>query len=222
MFTGREYDREIWLYYYRARYYSAELGRFISRDPIGQVDDINLYSYVGNNSVMFVDPMGKEKALSMVIDRFNYLWTYFENLYSFNTHNIFWAITIDPNLWNIKLNSEIRNLADFIDPLKNWEYDGKKLIIDWKDIWLADLGNILYWYNWEKVWYSLSELKIFAFWPTAAAWDWWFKPDWIINNELEDWKFYDIWFQLSKDTITWKLTKDDLLDVYFSLFSTGR
>ncbi len=105
LFTGREFDKEIGLYYYRVRYYSAELGRFISRDPIGQVDDINLYSYVGNNSVMFVDSMGKEKELAMVIDRFNYLWTYFENLYSFNTHNIFWDITIDPNLWNIKLNS---------------------------------------------------------------------------------------------------------------------
>lgn len=39
----------------RARYYDANLGRFISRDPIGQVDDVNLYGYVGNNGVMFVD-----------------------------------------------------------------------------------------------------------------------------------------------------------------------
>jgi len=51
------------LYYYRARYYSADLGRFISRDPIGMADDINLYSYVGNNPVGFVDAMGREKAL---------------------------------------------------------------------------------------------------------------------------------------------------------------
>jgi len=61
LFTGREFDKEIWLYYYRARYYSAELWRFISRDPIGQNDDVNLYAYVGNNSVMFVDLMGREK-----------------------------------------------------------------------------------------------------------------------------------------------------------------
>ncbi len=37
------------LYYYRARYYNADLQRFISEDPIeiagGQV---NLYGYVGN------------------------------------------------------------------------------------------------------------------------------------------------------------------------------
>lgn len=37
---------EIWLYYYRARYYLAELGRFISRDPIGVRDNVNLYGYV--------------------------------------------------------------------------------------------------------------------------------------------------------------------------------
>jgi RHS repeat-associated protein len=53
------------LYYLRARYYDAEIGRFISRDPIGQVDDVNLYGYVGNNSVMFVDLMGLEKSFNV-------------------------------------------------------------------------------------------------------------------------------------------------------------
>ncbi len=32
-FTGREYDKETGLYYYRARYYDPEIGRFISKDP---------------------------------------------------------------------------------------------------------------------------------------------------------------------------------------------
>lgn len=63
LFTGREYDKEIGLYYYRARYYSADLGRFISRDPIGTADNVNLYTYVGNSPVGFVDAMGREKAL---------------------------------------------------------------------------------------------------------------------------------------------------------------
>ncbi|MFM6253654.1 MAG: RHS repeat domain-containing protein, partial [Dolichospermum sp.] len=34
LFTGREFDQEIGLYYYRARYYDATNGRFISLDPI--------------------------------------------------------------------------------------------------------------------------------------------------------------------------------------------
>jgi RHS repeat-associated protein len=63
LYTGREYDRETNLYYLRARYYDANLGRFISRDPIGMRDNVNLYSYVANSPVGYVDRMGREKAL---------------------------------------------------------------------------------------------------------------------------------------------------------------
>jgi len=49
------------LYYMRARYYDAETGRFISEDPIGfEGGDVNLYSYVGNNPISYVDPLGLE------------------------------------------------------------------------------------------------------------------------------------------------------------------
>jgi len=46
-------------YYMRARYYDPAVGRFISEDPIGfDGEDVNLYGYVLNNPVIFVDPMG--------------------------------------------------------------------------------------------------------------------------------------------------------------------
>jgi hypothetical protein len=44
MYTGREYDRGLKLYYNRARYYDPKLARFISRDPIDIADDVNLYT----------------------------------------------------------------------------------------------------------------------------------------------------------------------------------
>ena len=60
-FTGREYDEETGMYYYRARYYDPQTGRFISEDPIGFAGgDVNLYAYVGNNPVNFIDPDGQK------------------------------------------------------------------------------------------------------------------------------------------------------------------
>ncbi len=64
-FTWREYDTDLQLYYYRARWYSPALGRFMSRDPLGYADGVNLYAYVGNNPVSFVDPWGL-KASSII------------------------------------------------------------------------------------------------------------------------------------------------------------
>jgi RHS repeat-associated protein len=49
------------LYYYRARYYSPRLGRFLQIDPVGDDDDINLYLYSGNEPSNFVDQTGASK-----------------------------------------------------------------------------------------------------------------------------------------------------------------
>lgn len=58
-YTGRENDGT-GLYYYRARYYSPTLQRFISEDPIGfGSGDFNVYVYVRNSPLNFVDPSGQ-------------------------------------------------------------------------------------------------------------------------------------------------------------------
>ena len=58
-FTGREWDKELGLYYYRARYYDADVGRFTQKDPIGFKDGTNLYLYVKANPVNDIDPSGE-------------------------------------------------------------------------------------------------------------------------------------------------------------------
>ena len=57
-FTGREFDSETGLDFYRARYYNSSLGRFISEDPLGAEVEPNYYPYVNNNPVGQVDPLG--------------------------------------------------------------------------------------------------------------------------------------------------------------------
>jgi RHS repeat-associated protein len=73
-YTGRE-DDGTGLYYYRARYYHPGLQRFISEDPIDiSYGDPNLYVYVGNAPMGFVDPLGLERrepfaARGRIVDR---------------------------------------------------------------------------------------------------------------------------------------------------------
>jgi RHS repeat-associated protein len=56
-YTGRE-DDGTGLYYYRARYYSPGLQRFISEDPVGLAGGMNLYAYVLNSPLGSADPFG--------------------------------------------------------------------------------------------------------------------------------------------------------------------
>ena len=60
-FTGRRYDPESELMYYRNRYYSPELGRFVSRDPMDYIDGTHLYAYVGSRPASYWDPFGLSK-----------------------------------------------------------------------------------------------------------------------------------------------------------------
>ncbi len=70
-FTGKDYDEAAGLYYFNARWYDAELGRFTTEDPAR--DGLNWYVYVRNNPLRFVDPTGLfeeeiEKAVNNHLD----------------------------------------------------------------------------------------------------------------------------------------------------------
>lgn len=57
-YTGREFDSETDLHYYRARYYDAGVGRFLSEDEVGSDEGADLYVYVGNSPIDLRDPTG--------------------------------------------------------------------------------------------------------------------------------------------------------------------
>jgi RHS repeat-associated protein len=75
LYTGREYDEESRLFYYRARYYDSEMGRFISKDPVKD-RKYNPYSYVNNNPISLVDPYGDQP----ISDSLKSLWRRWLNM----------------------------------------------------------------------------------------------------------------------------------------------
>jgi len=64
LYGGYQLDLETNLYQVRNRYYHTALGRWLSRDPIGERGGINLYDYVSNNPISRVDPLGLTWAQS--------------------------------------------------------------------------------------------------------------------------------------------------------------
>jgi len=64
-YTGREFDTETGLYYYRARYYDPALGRFTSEDMERFDAGPNFYPYVLNSPTNWVDPMGLDVTIKL-------------------------------------------------------------------------------------------------------------------------------------------------------------
>jgi RHS repeat-associated protein len=65
-YSSKEYDEKTGLYYYGVRHYSPELSRWTSPDPERLIDGLNVYAFVGNNSINFIDSIGevRKKATS--------------------------------------------------------------------------------------------------------------------------------------------------------------
>jgi len=67
-FQGREIDWATGLYYFRARWYNPVSGRWLSKDPIGIAGGLNLYVFVSNNPVNFIDPFGRKADVMFMPD----------------------------------------------------------------------------------------------------------------------------------------------------------
>ncbi|MFJ7109501.1 RHS repeat domain-containing protein [Pseudomonas sp. NPDC098740] len=77
-YSGKEMD-DSGLYYYGARYYAPWLQRWVSADPAGDVDGLNLYGFVGNNPMRYIDNAGFSKTEA---ERRSEIKAFIENLSS--------------------------------------------------------------------------------------------------------------------------------------------
>ena len=65
-FTGREWDPETGLYYYRARYYDPGAGRFINEDSWRFYAGANFFTYVGGRPTVLRDPTGHNPIAALI------------------------------------------------------------------------------------------------------------------------------------------------------------
>ncbi len=64
---GQYYDSESGLFYNWNRYYSPDIGRYISSDPIGLKAGLNTFNYASVSPVMYRDPTGQAAILAMPV-----------------------------------------------------------------------------------------------------------------------------------------------------------
>ncbi len=234
LYTGREYDREINLYYLRARYYDANLGRFISRDPIGMKDNVNLYGYVGNSSLNYTDRMGREKKFIAEHDATSLL---IKDLMSGTQESIIQLVakTAISKWYNVKYRTDYQDISFNPETKEScaWENYSAKcgVYIDEVMLTLSQIWNFEVWFNFNyagftlnnengnfyndiySAWIFTEELKVI--WKSVGKFNFWELP-WIsedaLNNEILDRPFYDAWYTFAEDL---KNRKPEPLRSYF-------
>ncbi|MCL6588975.1 MAG: FG-GAP-like repeat-containing protein [Firmicutes bacterium] len=108
-FTGKEKDGS-GLYYFGARFYDPEIGRFISQDPAK--DGLNWYSYCNNNPLKYVDPDGRNPvAVQKVIEA---IGTYAPRMWTSVSN---WVMTTAPRVANWAA-TNLDKVSDMVEVVK--------------------------------------------------------------------------------------------------------
>ncbi len=217
LFTWREYDRETGLYYYRARYYDANLWRFISRDPIGQVDDVNLYGYVGENPINFTDSLGLNSKPAITDTIWNIIdlltsidWNQLKNNAGENIRNTWLAISAS-TLPECLTTSSIAGWCSLaLSPTWAWMLSCSPIAVTaWVTCWATALWAWMAWWwnymmnssgNWGNNWsnYNYKQDKMLSDGEIKKLKNWWYdihdlKPD--SKYDLFKNKIWDIYFK---------------------------
>lgn len=61
-FSTKPYDEETGLSYYGYRFYMPAIGKWMTKDPLGERGGINLYGFVRNNPINRIDPLGLDSS----------------------------------------------------------------------------------------------------------------------------------------------------------------
>jgi RHS repeat-associated protein len=103
-YTAREYDTETSMYFYRARYYDPKVGRFVTKDPISFAGgDVNLYGYVLNDPVVWIDPWGLDRV-----------YTGYATYYNLPGSKTASGAKFDPKILSAAMTSEKAAIGDIV------------------------------------------------------------------------------------------------------------
>ena len=123
-FSTKYYDAESGLYYYGYRYYSPELGRWLTRDPIEEDGGDNLYAFCGNNGIGRVDPMGETTV--QLNTKFEFDTQEGSDQPTFPVIAISATVLTEPEGWNflnfIQLKKNTRGGVWELDKKGDWPY----------------------------------------------------------------------------------------------------
>ncbi len=128
-FSTKYQDRETGLDYYGYRYYAAGLGRWINRDPIGEQGGVNLYGFVKNRGISFIDLFGLSESPYSYLDPTSPDWD--PRFFHPGQSNLLYSRDICGRLWVYSLPSDSwLRLSDepVCDPncVKDWEIRGAR------------------------------------------------------------------------------------------------
>jgi len=179
----------------------------------------------------YVDRGGKEKALVIILERFKNYGSYFEFLRKYSPESLLWVkpddnimMNIDFGMFtlfwdaNLKMDAKLISLAHGQKVSCNWPYGvnwecGWQLTIKGKEVFLADIGNLLFGYNAARAGFSYEYLEQKAFQATLEKTNWNYNK--AIENEIPDRKLYKAWYDLASKTTNDSINIENIIQYLF-------